>query len=179
MMISSWATTLLCFLCSWYSTNTWSTPCCMEFPMLRWEQNWLLREHAALSLMLHLPSLGHDLSWVCFPATTRVTRNLYPQLFLYVTFFLAWCVSAKIIIALNAKYQASQWLKKLAVKKSTLMCFNVLFLNPESYERAWGGFHWSRGFMGAQVDWTDAWIVSCVAVPTNSHFTKAWFASLE
>lgn len=135
MMIFSWATRLLFLL---YPTNTWSTTCRMEFPSLHWKESWLIREHAASSLMPYLPSLGHDLSWVCFSAITRLTRNLYPQLFLYFTFFLAWCLSAKIIIVLKGKHWASQWLKKPTVQKSTLIYSKVLFQNSESRERAWG-----------------------------------------
>lgn len=48
----------------------------------------------------------------------------------------------------------------------------------------WESLTLKQGFteadiMEAQVNWTDVWIVSCVAVPTDIHFTRAWFASLE
>lgn len=92
MIPFSWAITSLCFLCSWYPNNHplhEAHHVCTGFPSWHWKQNWHIRKLAASSMMLYLPSLGHDLSWACFSAMGKLARSLYPQLFQYCTFSFA------------------------------------------------------------------------------------------
>lgn len=83
---------------------SWSTSCLHGISQITPKQNRHIRKHAASSMMLYLHNLDRDLSWVCFSAIGKLARNVYPQLFLYFTFFFAQWLSAKNLY--NSKMQA-------------------------------------------------------------------------
>lgn len=99
-----WHYCVSCVAGTLQSPTSWSTLCLHGIPQITPKQNWHIRKHAASSTMLYLPNLDHDLSWVCFSAIGNLARNMYPQLFLYFTFFFVQWLSAKNLY--NSKMQA-------------------------------------------------------------------------
>lgn len=190
MMPFPWATTSLCFLCSWYPTNTHimrHITFARDFPAYTENRTGTLGNMLPQARCYIYPARAMTSAGCTSSAIGKLARNLYPQLFLHFTFFFfAQRLSAKNYC--HPKTQTPSWQmtdsKSWQLKRAPWCSYSkVLFLNPEPRERAWGLQRVSvkQKLMGAQVHWTDimAKRLICFLYPTNTHFIRAWFASLE